>query len=141
MADIYIAEGSPLPPTAQIASQQGTYVATRLNQSSHNDFKEAPWEKHLKFSWANKGQMAFVGKKVAVLETPGKHKPFSFKGVMPWMVWKGFYFGRQFSARNRIIIAADWIRSNHTKVSLTYKFQLIWSTLQKDFFFLPKFPI
>merc|ERR1719354_57128 len=56
---------------------------------------------HLKFSWANKGQMAFVGKKVAVLETPGKHKPFSFKGVMPWMVWKGFYFGRQFSARNR----------------------------------------
>jgi len=104
-------EGSPLPPTAQIASQQGTYVATRLNQSSHNDFKEAPWEKHLKFSWANKGQMAFVGKKVAVLETPGKHKPFSFKGVMPWMVWKGFYFGRQFSARNRIIIAADWIRT------------------------------
>lgn len=104
-------QGMPLPPTAQIAAQQGTYVAKRLNTSSHNDFKEAPWEKHLKFHWSNKGQMAFIGKKLAVLETPGKHKPFSMNGMMPWMVWKGFYFGRQFSARNRIIIAADWLRT------------------------------
>jgi len=104
-------EGSPLPPTAQIAAQQGTFVANRLNSMSNNGFKEAPWEKYLKFRWSNKGQMAFVGKKLAVLETPGKHKPLSLKGLMPWFVWKGFYFGRQFSMRNRIIIAADWLRT------------------------------
>lgn len=105
-------QGSPLPPTAQIAAQQGTYVANKLNQSSHNGFKEAPWEKAGEiFRWSNKGQMAFIGKKLAVLETPGKHKPFSFQGAMPWMVWKGFYFGRQFSMRNRIIICTDWIRT------------------------------
>lgn len=104
-------EGLPLPPTAQVAAQQGKFVAQRLNETAHNQYREAPWNKFQIFRWHNKGQMAFVGKKLAVLETPGKHKPMSLRGILPWFVWKGFYFGRQFSGRNRVIIAMDWIRT------------------------------
>lgn len=104
-------EGNPMPPTAQVAAQQGKYVAYKLNESAHNNFQEAPWDKFKVFRWANKGQMAFIGKRLAVLETPGKHKPLSLRGILPWFVWKGFYWSRQFSARNRFIIGLDWIRT------------------------------
>jgi len=104
-------EGLPLPPTAQVATQQGKYVAQRLNESAHNQYQPTPWDRFSTFRWTNKGQMAFVGEKLAVLETPGKHKPLSLKGLAPWFVWKGFYWSRQFSARNRVIIATDWLRT------------------------------
>lgn len=50
-----------LPPTAQVAYQQGTYLADQFN----NKFKYSE-----KFKFQNKGQIGYIGKKQSVCQLP-----------------------------------------------------------------------
>ncbi len=50
-----------LPPTAQVAYQQGTYLANQFNTKFSNNSK---------FIFNNKGQIGYIGKKQSVCQLP-----------------------------------------------------------------------
>lgn len=104
------------PATAQVASQQGSYLGKHLTQlasqdvpsNANDDFKTmglAP------FSYRHLGSFAYVGDDKAVLKVP-------FLGSMSgWWVmwlWRASYLNECVGWRTRVLIAFDWIK---TKVS------------------------
>jgi NADH dehydrogenase len=106
-----------LPATAQVASQQGRYVADFLNQlpnlSSTNDQQH-----HSKpFRYQHMGSLAYVGGDSAVLDFTGSKpvldlfnlQPLSGRGAA--YLWKSFYFTEMFTGRTKTLLAFDWVRT------------------------------
>jgi len=127
--------------TAQVAAQQGKYLARTFRDEGANASEP--------FRYNHQGTMAYVGKSeaVAVLTSPnlsGSYlKSFSFwrqlascpdhllkpehrtstpantatqktlnvMGISGFAVWRGVYFAKLFSYSNRFNVANDWIRS------------------------------
>lgn len=103
-----------LPATAQVASQEGRYVANLLNQLSRN-----PQATKLQpFRYKHMGSLAYVGGDAAVLDFSGTKpildlfdlKPLSGRGAA--YLWKSFYFTEMFTGRTKILLAFDWIRTH-----------------------------
>eukprot|EP00873_Tetraselmis_striata_P022252 jgi/Tetstr1/442516/TSEL_030614.t1 len=95
-----------LPATAQVAGQQGAYFAKLLGMtkmSANTQVEELP-----KFEYIHKGSLAYVGNDRAVIDAPFLGGLF---GLGIGAVWKGFETASQFSLRNRVLVAADWLRA------------------------------
>src|SRR4030095_15604843 len=74
--------GKPLPGVAQVALQQGKYVASVIAARTTNAIAPSP------FRYFDKGNMAVVGRNFAVLEIGG----FRSAGFFAWLVWGGLAF-------------------------------------------------
>lgn len=107
-----------LPATAQVASQEGRYVADLLNQMTtlHRTTVD---EQHLKpFRYQHMGALAYVGGDAAVLDFTGTKplldlfnlKPLSGRGAA--YLWKSFYFTEMFTGRTKTLLAFDWVRTH-----------------------------
>lgn len=107
-----------LPATAQVASQEGRYIAKLLNQLpdvNAVDFKQFNLEK---FAYKHMGSLAYVGGDSAVLDFTGTKpildlfnlKPLSGRGAA--YLWKSFYFTEMFTGRTKTLLAFDWIRTH-----------------------------
>ncbi|KAG2486568.1 hypothetical protein HYH03_014738 [Edaphochlamys debaryana] len=100
-----------LPATAQVANQQGQYLAgmfsrTRITGSPELDAKI---EDQIKpFKYFHKGSAAYVGSDKAVFDIP-KIGPLT--GTSAGFVWKSYETLSQFSFRNQCLVAADWLRT------------------------------
>ncbi|KAI8463743.1 MAG: hypothetical protein J3K34DRAFT_526753 [Monoraphidium minutum] len=96
---------NPLPALAQVAEQQGRYLAHVLNEEARDPtgFTAKDFEyKHL-------GSMATVGGTSAILELgSGSSKRLSFAGFASWVAWRSAYLTRLGSLRNRMMVAFDW---------------------------------
>lgn len=94
-----------LPPTAQVAEQQGIYLARALNKTagSTKDFKDevAPFEYRHLVSFAYVGQH----------DTVADLKRMNSTGWFTWALWRGVYFSRQVSLRARANLTYDWVNS------------------------------
>lgn len=96
-----------LPATAQVAAQQGEYLASVLNgvkfeELGHKDgFSPA-------FEYSHGGSMAYVGGEHAVVESPifGVQK-----GLATYVLWKGVYWGKSVSMTMKFQMCVDWARS------------------------------
>ncbi len=95
------------PATAQVAKQQGEYLAAAFNRG---EFGLRSGE-HLvtpPFEWANKGSLAFIGSHEAVAKIPGFGV---IQGYAAGLLWRGFETSNQQSMRSRVAVASDQVRS------------------------------
>jgi len=123
----------PLPQTAQVAGQQGAFVARMLNRgydTQHTPPKlpelsadeafsllrvwllsrnlgEAPG-----FNFLSLGLLAYVGQEEALNQVMVGNVPlFNYSGKIAFALWRSVYLAKQASSRNQALIAFDWLRT------------------------------
>ncbi|KAL7627176.1 hypothetical protein AAE478_003952 [Parahypoxylon ruwenzoriense] len=84
-----------LPATAQVASQQATHLAKRLNKG---DVDQTPFRFH------NLGTMTYLGNWTAIHQS----KADELTGWMAWVLWRTAYLTRSMSIRNKITVPFYW---------------------------------
>ena len=98
MAHVVGAGDRPLPMVASVAMQQGRYVAASIE-------KILKGEEPRPFSYKDKGQMATIGRRRAVVEMPNGIK---LHGTIAWFAWLGLHVFYLAGGRNRVSVMADW---------------------------------
>mmetsp|Transcript_5149 Transcript_5149/g.10569 ORF Transcript_5149/g.10569 Transcript_5149/m.10569 type:complete len:858 (+) Transcript_5149:139-2712(+) len=123
----------PLPQTAQVAGQQGAFVARMLNRGY--DMQMTPpklpelseseafsllrtWlvarglEEAPGFTFLSLGLLAYVGQEEALNQvTLGNVPLFNYSGKIAFALWRSVYLTKQASTRNQALIAFDWLRT------------------------------
>ncbi|KAJ3160676.1 hypothetical protein HDU86_000435 [Geranomyces michiganensis] len=116
-----------LPATAQVARQQGEYLAKKLNHLSpilanpppplqptattpHPTVSPATAaEESLRaFSYKHLGSFSYVGGDSAVIDLGGAKTAGGFGA---FLLWRGAYLAKQVSLRTRVLLAIDWTKS------------------------------
>ncbi|RKO99817.1 hypothetical protein CXG81DRAFT_30109 [Caulochytrium protostelioides] len=98
-----------LPATAQVATQQGQYLARKLNRladASVDQHSKLETASEKPFKYNHMGSLSYVGGNAAVADVYG----FSGGGLGAYVLWKSVYFSEQVSARTRALLAFDWIK-------------------------------
>tara|TARA_B100000963_G_scaffold361809_1_gene399870 strand:- start:6410 stop:7660 length:1251 start_codon:yes stop_codon:yes gene_type:complete len=88
-------ENNPLPPLAQVAEQQGIFLANNLNNDTKN-----------KFVYNHKGSMVTLTTGSAVLDSKIK-----IKGITSWLLWRSVYFTKLITIKNKLNIVSQWFGS------------------------------
>eukprot|EP00884_Botryococcus_braunii_P003709 jgi/Botrbrau1/13339/Bobra.0334s0015.1 len=105
-----------LPATAQVASQQGRYLAGLFNRYHvgapvPNTVNGLPADAP-PFRYKHLGAFAYVGSDAAVLETPSdEHKKNIWTGWTTGLLWKSSETWMQFSWKNKYLVSRDWLKS------------------------------
>ncbi|MCM4164853.1 MULTISPECIES: NAD(P)/FAD-dependent oxidoreductase [unclassified Arenibacter] len=87
-----------LPMLAPVAQQQGKQLAKNiLNLINQKPLKP--------FIYRNKGVMATVGRKKAVVDLPN----FKFQGTFAWLVWMLIHIMSLVGFRNKVVTFVDWL--------------------------------
>lgn len=86
-----------LPGVAQVAMQQGRYVANLA-------LLNLPKNKRRAFKYNNKGDMATIGRSRAI----GDIRGFRFSGFFAWLLWCGIHVLSLISSRNRFRVFTEW---------------------------------
>jgi NADH:ubiquinone reductase (H+-translocating) len=95
----FIQDGKPLPGVAQVAIQQGLYVAGLIaDRVAGKEHSEA-------FHYVDKGNMATVGRFYAIASI-GK---LQFSGWLAWLVWLILHLFFLIGFRNRVVVLFQWI--------------------------------
>ncbi|XP_054813796.1 external alternative NAD(P)H-ubiquinone oxidoreductase B1, mitochondrial-like [Prosopis cineraria] len=104
-----------LPATAQVAAQQGAYLAScfnRMEQCTENPegpmrFRDSGRHRFRPFRYKHFGQFAPLGGEQAAAELPGDW--VSVGHSTQWL-WYSVYASKQVSWRTRVLVIADWTR-------------------------------
>ena len=91
--------GRPLPMVAPVAIQQGKHVARQIRRRESGKSLEV-------FKYRDKGQMATIGRRKAVVEM---NSWLRFQGSLAWLTWLALHLAYLSGGRNRTSIFADWI--------------------------------
>ena len=141
--DCTLMDETPLPATAQVASQQGSYLGRLFSK----DFKsstsaeppsrkiipsfEEPYfvseranigqlgvvdeEKKVEyaknFQFLNLGILAYIGASQALAQVSVDDKNILGSGPVGFLLWRGIYWSKQVSWRNRILVGIDWVKA------------------------------
>ena len=93
-----------LPATAQVARQQGKYLAGVFNNGGLKPGAPRPPP----FKWTDMGSLAFIGGNEAVARLPGVGV---LTGLLTGLLWRGFETASQQSVRSRMAVTSDQVRS------------------------------
>eukprot|EP01083_Nonionella_stella_P036640 99957_1 len=131
-------EAKLLPQTAQVAAQQGAYVARLLNrhydlnvENSKNVLYLGPPTKSKAkkrgggvnievrgkleakpFQFLNLGQLAYTGGGEALSQVElGDKKLFSQAGSTGFLLWRSVYIVKQVSTKTRLLVLFDWFKT------------------------------
>ncbi len=98
--DIGLIEDTPLPQLAQPAIQQGRHVADQIRRIAAGKPAQP-------FSYHDKGLMATIGHRSAVVDLPSKVR---VKGTLAWLAWLGLHLIYLLGGRNRIsaLVNLSW---------------------------------
>lgn len=91
------ADGKPLPGVAQVAMQQGHYVARTIAARLHGR-KLAP------FRYRDKGSMATIGRASAVASING----WKLSGYVAWLAWLLIHIVFLIEFQNRLLVLVQW---------------------------------
>jgi NADH:quinone reductase (non-electrogenic) len=95
----FIQDGKPLPGVAQVAIQQGRYVAGVIaDRIAGKEHSEA-------FHYVDKGNMATIGRFYAIASI-GK---LQFSGWLAWFMWLVLHLFFLIGFRNRVVVLFQWI--------------------------------
>lgn len=96
-----------LPPTAQVATQQGIYLAKVLNNVPYEELGHGPGFEST-FEYKHQGSLAYIGGEHAAIDSPifGAQS-----GILVYCLWKAIYFGSSVSWKMRIGLCFDWAKS------------------------------
>ncbi|PAV23518.1 nucleotide-binding domain-containing [Pyrrhoderma noxium] len=103
---------TPLPATAQVASQQGKYLGKKLSKLARqhdilvaNDIPSTDEAVFGPFRYLHLGSLAYIGN-AAVFDFGNR----SFMGGLAAMyAWRSIYWSEQVSSRTRALLMFDWI--------------------------------
>ncbi|KAH9991979.1 FAD/NAD-P-binding domain-containing protein [Russula compacta] len=121
---------SQYAPTAQVASQQGAYLARLFKQLAKRDAlleqitaekqegrstegleKQLTKLENLRpFHYSHQGSLAYIGSEKAIADLEFFHHKFSSGGVATFLFWRSAYLSTLFSLRNRVLVATDWLK-------------------------------
>jgi NADH dehydrogenase len=104
--DIAVIDGDPQPQLAQPAIQHGRHAAAQIARLA-SGLPTQP------FSYKDKGMMATIGHRSAVVELPSRIRA---RGTLAWLAWLGLHLVTLLGGRNRI----------SALVNLTWRY-LTWS--------------
>jgi NADH dehydrogenase len=88
------------PQLANVANAQAAHIAKNFK-------RELKGKDRREFEYHNKGTMATVGKRKAVVDLPG----ISFQGVFAWLTWMFVHLMLLLNVKNRIIVFLNWMMS------------------------------
>ncbi|KAH8552924.1 pyridine nucleotide-disulfide oxidoreductase-domain-containing protein [Umbelopsis sp. PMI_123] len=125
------ASATKYAPTAQVASQQGKYLARLFGQLAVCDHlqqelktMEEGEEKEKKarklqkakaikpFEYSHQGSLAYIGSDRAIADLPFGGGNVASGGVATFLFWRSAYLSNLFSGRNRSLVVTDWIKKN-----------------------------
>ena len=90
-------KGQPYPQVAQVAIQQGKRAALNILAQLHRDNMKP-------FSYFDKGSMATIGRRSAVLDIHG----FQMSGFLAWVIWLVVHLSFLIGFRNRLVVLTNW---------------------------------
>jgi NADH:ubiquinone reductase (H+-translocating) len=94
-----LVKDKPLPMVAPVALQMGRHVAKQILNIKNN-------KPLIPFKYIDKGQMATIGRRRAVVEMPGGLR---LHGTLAWLTWLALHVFYLAGGRNRISVIADWM--------------------------------
>lgn len=95
------AVGEPgLPATAQVAQQQGKYLARALERGLAG-------QSVVPFRWKTSGMLAYIGGGKALADLP--HVKWSGRGA--WLFWRSVYLTKLVSPANKVKVLFDWLKA------------------------------
>ncbi|NOZ07919.1 MAG: FAD-dependent oxidoreductase, partial [FCB group bacterium] len=94
LGDCSVPRGQKLPQTAQVAMQQGKYLARCLNTPQRTK----------PFHFKSLGTLAYIGSDSALVET----STVRGSGFLAWLFWRSVYLTRIVRWRNKIKVVVDW---------------------------------
>jgi len=116
-------------PTAQVASQQGAYLARVLMQIAKREtlaaklkagrrdpaveeevMKQLEKIKIKPFHYSHQGSLAYIGSDKAIADLPVFNGNFASGGVATYLFWRSVYLSSLFSLRNRMLVGTDWLK-------------------------------
>lgn len=92
--------GDPLPGLAPVAMQQGKYVGRLIEQ----DTSDEVFDERKPFIYRDKGQMATIGRRRAVMQS-GR---FKLTGTFAWLGWLLIHIAYLNGFRNRFFVFISW---------------------------------
>ena len=95
------ASGKPVPGVAPAAKQMGQYVGKRIAAQLAGEPAPAM------FVYRNRGELATIGRKSAVV----KLGRLELTGLLGWLFWSVVHVYFLIGARNRLIVAFQWLWS------------------------------
>lgn len=95
VGDCAVVAGQRYPATAQVASQQATYLAKQLNKGAAD---ETP------FRFRNWGVMTYLGGWRAIHQSSADE----LTGRAAWFLWRTAYLTKSMSVRNKIMVPVYW---------------------------------
>jgi NADH dehydrogenase len=98
-------EGNPLPGVAQVAMQQGRYVARLLEDRLQGKPPPPPFRYH------DRGNMATIGRASAVADLGWAH----FNGWLAWLAWLFIHLIYLIQFENRLLVLATWALNYFTR--------------------------
>jgi len=90
-------DGKTLPGTAPVAMQQGKFIAKTI-------LRELDSIPRKSFQYLDKGQMATIGRKKAIVEVRG----LKFGGFLAWLAWLFIHIFYLSGFKNRVIVLIQW---------------------------------
>jgi len=118
-------------PTAQVASQQGKYLARVFNQLGKREELEFAMEEARAsqsvdveqlvkqynrvatirpFAYSHQGSLAYIGSDKAIADLPFFNGNLASGGAATFLFWRSAYISTLFSLRNRSLVVLDWIK-------------------------------
>jgi NADH:ubiquinone reductase (H+-translocating) len=89
---------APLPGVAQVAMQQGRFVAKQIVLKQRVANSES-------FTYRDYGTMATIGRARAIADIFG----IRLKGLTAWVAWAGLHILQLISFRNRLKVMIEWL--------------------------------
>ena len=129
LGDCSYIDGSPLPATAQVAAQQGAYLA-RLFNRDYDLTTVVPVKKAQAspealaalrfgdssvaktFEFLNLGILAYTGNQKALAQLEAGSLKLQIAGLLGWLGWRSVYLAKQVSSRNQAMVAFDWAKTS-----------------------------
>lgn len=93
-------QGHNFPATAQLAMQQGKYLAKHFNALAR--------QRRLKsFTYKHLGMLAYIGDNRAIADLPKAKSG----GISTWLFWRSAYLTRLVSLKNKVLVLFDWFKA------------------------------
>ncbi len=92
------------PQVAQVAIQQARTLAKNISLIEKN-------KSTISFKYKNKGNMATIGRNMAVVDLP----TFTFGGALAWFAWMFVHLMAIVGVKNRLFIFINWMIAYFTK--------------------------
>ena len=90
--------GRPLPGVAQVAMQQGSYVAKLIEKRLRGEPQVKP------FHYFDKGELAVIGRASAVANIGKLH----LSGLLAWLIWLFVHLMYLVEFSNRVLVFVHW---------------------------------